>query len=293
MFDNRINEDGLIAHGVSACAGCGLELIIRNVFDVLGSDVTAIIPPGCSALFCGYNNETGVKFPVFQGNLENSAAYATGISRGYRKQGNDHTTVVCFCGDGGTIDIGLQSLSGMMERGEDVLYICYDNEAYMNTGIQASSSSPYGAWTTTTPGGKPDQKKNLLGIAIAHDIPYCASASVANIRDLRKKVEKAKAIHGPRLIHVHAPCPTGWRSDPSKSIEICRNAVESCAWVLYEYEYGNLRVNYKPKNKKPITEYFKFQGRFKNMTPEEIETLQKSVDQNYELLLKKEEIYVR
>ncbi len=291
MFDMRENESGLVAHGVSACAGCGLELVIRNVLAELGEDTIVVIPPGCSALFCGTNNESGIKIPAFQGNLESSAAYATGISRGLRHKGNTHTTVLCFCGDGGTIDIGLQSLSGMIERGEDVLYVCYDNEAYMNTGIQASSSTPFGAWSTTTPAGKSDQKKDLLGIAIAHNIPYCATASAADVRDLRKKVAKAKGIRGPRLIHVHTPCPTGWRSEPGKSIEICRNAIESNAWVLYEYEGGRLTINKKPKNRKPITEYMRLQGRFKALSDADIESIQKTVDASFELLCKKEELY--
>ena len=214
MIDIRTESKGYVAHGVSACAGCGMELIIRNVLDVLGQDTTLVIPPGCSALFCGFGCETGIKVSAFQGNLENSAAIATGIRAGYAVQGNDHTHVVAFAGDGATLDIGLQSLSGMMERGEDVLYICYDNEAYMNTGIQGSSATPVGAWTTTTPGGKSVCKKDLLGIAMAHGIPYCASASIANIPDLRKKVQKAKDIRGPRLLHIFCPCPTGWGYEP-------------------------------------------------------------------------------
>lgn len=290
MIKIASEEKGLIAHGVSACAGCGMELILRNVLDVLGDDVTLIIPPGCSALFCGHNNITGIKVPAFQGNLENSAAYATGISRGYRLQGNDHTTVVAFAGDGGTLDIGLQALSGMIERGEDVLYICYDNEAYMNTGIQGSSSTPFGSWTTTTPAGKIVAKKDLLGIAIAHGIPYCASASIANLNDLRKKVAKAQEIRGARLLHIHCPCPTGWRYKPELSIEICKKAVETGAWLLYESEYGKITVNYRPKTLAPITEYLEKQGRFKGISKERQEILEKMVRESYETLLKKEEM---
>lgn len=209
MANAVAEKKDLVAHGVSACQGCGMELIIRNVVNTLGEDIILVIPPGCSAMFCGFGRETCIKVAAFQGNLENSAAYATGISRALRKQGNDHTKVVVFAGDGGTLDIGLQSLSGMMERGDDVLYICYDNEAYMNTGIQGSSSTPFGSWTTTTPGGKNVNKKDLLGIAIAHRIPYCASASIANLPDLRKKVLKAREVKGPSLLHIHCPCPTG------------------------------------------------------------------------------------
>lgn len=289
MFNLNTESRGYISHGVSACAGCGMELIIRNVLDVLGDDVTFVIPPGCSALFCGFGSETGMKVAAFQGNLENSAAYATGISRGYRMQGNDHTKVVAFAGDGGTLDIGLQSLSGMMERGEDVLYICYDNEAYMNTGIQGSSSTPFGASTTTTPGGKGVQKKDLLGIAMAHRIPYCASASISNIPDLRKKVQKAKEVKGPSLLHIHCPCPTGWGYDTAKSIEVCRKGVQAGAWILYECENGKLTVNSKMKELKPLKEYLSLQKRFRTMTDEEIEQLEQVIGEQYSALLAKAE----
>jgi pyruvate/2-oxoacid:ferredoxin oxidoreductase beta subunit len=283
----RINTeaDDFIAHGVSACAGCGMELIIRNVLDILGQDTTVVIPPGCSALFCGFGKETGMRVSAFQGNLENTAAYAAGIKAGYEVQGNYHTKVIGFAGDGGTVDIGLQALSGMMERGDNVLYICYDNEAYMNTGIQGSSSTPYGASTTTTPGGKPTQRKDLLRIAMAHGIPYCASASVANILDLRKKVQKAKDTEGPSLLHIHTPCPTGWGFETAKSIEVCKNAVQTGAWILYEYENGKITVNTKPKELKPIENYLSLQKRFKGMSKAEIAYLQEVVTNNYNRLL--------
>ena len=288
MIDIINESKGYVAHGVSACAGCGMELIIRNVLDVLGEDTTVVIPPGCSALFCGFGRETGLRVSAFQGNLENSAAYAAGIRAGYRAQGNDHTTVLAYAGDGGTLDIGLQSLSGMMERGDDVLYICYDNEAYMNTGIQGSSATPLGAWTTTTPAGKPVAKKHLLGIAMAHGIPYCASASMSHIQDLRKKTAKAKEIKGPRLLHVLCPCPTGWGINPSKSVETARKAVQSGAWVLYEYENGKIKVNVKIKELIPVQEYVSMQKRFRGMSNENLELLQEQVTQNYQRLLKLE-----
>lgn len=288
MIDIINESKGYVAHGVSACAGCGMELIIRNVLDVLGEDTTVVIPPGCSALFCGFGRETGLRVSAFQGNLENSAAYAAGIRAGYRAQGNDHTTVLAYAGDGGTLDIGLQSLSGMMERGDDVLYICYDNEAYMNTGIQGSSATPLGAWTTTTPAGKPVAKKDLLGIAMAHGIPYCASASMSHIQDLRKKTAKAKEIKGPRLLHVLCPCPTGWGINPSKSVETARKAVQSGAWVLYEYENGKIKVNVKIKELIPVQEYVSMQKRFRGMSNENLELLQEQVTQNYQRLLKLE-----
>ena len=289
MIDIINESKGYVAHGVSACAGCGMELIIRNILEVLGQDTTVVIPPGCSALFCGFGKESGLRVSAFQGNLENSAAYAAGIRAGYRAQGNNHTTVLAYAGDGGTLDIGLQSLSGMMERGDDVLYVCYDNEAYMNTGIQGSSATPFGAWTTTTPAGKPVQKKDLLGIAMAHGVPYCASASVSHIPDLRKKAAKAKEIKGPRLLHVLCPCPTGWGISPAKSVETARKAVQSGAWVLYEYENGKVKVTARQKELLPIREYVSLQKRFRGISEENIGLLQLQVRQNYQRLLRMEE----
>lgn len=289
MFKIETSANRFIAHGVSACAGCGLELIIRNVLDVLGEDTVVVIPPGCSALFCGFGREAGMRLASFQGNLESTAAYAAGIRAGLAAQGNDHTTVLGFAGDGATVDIGLQSLSGMLERGDRVLYVCYDNEAYMNTGIQGSSSTPYGAWTTTTPGGKATRRKDLLSIVMAHDVPYCASASVAYIPDLRRKVQKAKDAPGPAVLHVHSPCPTGWGCPPAKSIEVCRVAVQCGAWLLYEYENGKITLNQKPKQLRPVSDYVNLQGRFRGMDEQAVAALQEQVTQHYEEMLQKSE----
>lgn len=285
MYDIIKDSDSLVAHGVSACAGCGLELIIRNVLDVLGEDTVILIPPGCSALFCGFGAEGAMKLAGYQGNLENTAAVAAGVRAGLEMQGNDHTTVLAFAGDGATVDIGIQSFSGMVERRDKVLYVCYDNEAYMNTGIQSSSSTPLGASTTTTPGGKPVPRKDLMQIAIAHKIPYAATASVANIPDLRKKVQRAKDTDGPALLHIHAPCPTGWGYPPAKSIEVCKKAVKTGAWVLYEYEDGAIRVNSKLKELEPVIDYLSMQGRFKKASPEELSLIQENVKRHYEALV--------
>lgn len=284
MISIKTESKGLVSHGVSACAGCGLELIIRNVLDVLGKDTLIVIPPGCAALFCGYGDETGLRIGGFQGNLENTAAYAAGIKAGLEVQGNYHTTVLGFAGDGATLDIGIQSLSGMIERGDKVLYICYDNEAYMNTGIQGSSSTPQGASTTTTPGGKMTPRKDLIQIAMAHDILYAATASPANLVDLKRKVKKAKETDGPSVLHIHTPCPTGWTFHPSKSIEIGKAALDTGAWMLYEYENGRIKVNYKPKNFKPLEEYFKHQKRFKNITSEEIASIEENIKRKFDML---------
>ncbi len=287
MYDIQHESKGLVSHGVNACAGCGLELIMRNTMSVVGEDTIILIPPGCSALFSGFGREAALKIPGFQGNLENTAACAAGVRAALNAQGNYHTTVLAFAGDGGTVDIGLQSLSGALERRDKIMYICYDNEAYMNTGIQGSSSTPYFASTTTTPAGKPTGRKNLVEIAIAHDIPYAATASIHNLNDFKKKLQKAKDIDGPSLIHIQTPCPTGWRYDPAKTIELARAAVQTGCWILFEYENGNVTINSKLKDLKPISEYIDIQGRFKHLTAEQKEELQEYTIEYYKRYIKK------
>lgn len=287
MYDIKHDSKGLVTHGMSACAGCGMELIMRNVLDVLGEDTIIIIPPSCAASFSGYGKETALKIPGYQGNLENTASSAVGVRAALNAMGNTHTTVVGFAGDGGTVDIGLQSLSGALERRDKILYICYDNEAYMNTGIQASSSTPYLASTTTTPTGKPTGRKDLMQIAIAHDIPYAATASIHNLADLKRKVQKAKDTDGSSLLHIHTPCPTGWKYDPAKTIELARAAVQTGCWILFEYENGKVTINYKPKELAPVENYIKPQGRFKGLTAEKREELQKYTTKYFDKYIKK------
>ena len=294
MYDIIKEAKGLVAHGVSACAGCGLELVIRNVLDVLGEDTVILIPPGCSALFCGFGNEGGMKIGGFQNNLENTAAMAAGVRVGLDAQGNDHTTVLAFAGDGATADIGLQSFSGMVERGDRVLYICYDNEAYMNTGIQRSSSTPHFSDTTTSPAGsvipgKQQNKKDLTKIIAAHNIPYVAQTTfIGNFRDLSEKARKALYTPGAAFLNVMAPCPRGWRYPTEDLMEICKLAVESCVWPLFEVEDGKWTLNYEPKNKLPVEDYLRPQGRFKHMFAKGnewmIEEVQKEVDRKWEEL---------
>lgn len=287
MYDIRHQSKGIVSHGVSTCAGCGLELIMRKVMEVLGEDTIVVIPPGCAALFSGFGKETALKIPGFQGNLENSAACAAGIRAALNVKGNKETTVLAFAGDGATVDIGLQSLSGVLERNDRVLYICYDNEAYMNTGIQGSSSTPLYASTTTTPAGKIRDRKDLIQIAIAHKIPYAASASIHNIKDLQKKVQKAAETDGPSLIHIQTPCPTGWGYDPAKTVEIARLAVQTGCWILYEYEDGKITINYTPKKLKPVKDYVGLQDRFKRLSTEQLEELQNYVTEHFERNIEK------
>lgn len=288
MYEIKHESKGLLSHGVSTCAGCGLEIVMRNVLDALDNDVIIIIPPGCAALFSGFCSETNLKIPGYQGNLENTASSASGVRAALDAMGNDHTTVLAFAGDGATVDIGLQAMSGAFERGDKIMYICYDNEAYMNTGNQASSSTPLYSSTTTTPAGKQTGRKDLGQIAIAHNIPYVATASIHNLADLKKKVKKAREVDGPSLIHIFAPCPTGWRSLPAKTVEIARLAEQTGCWILYEYENGKVTVNSKLKELKPVQEYLSLQGRFRHLkSDEEKEAIQKFITESYERTMKR------
>lgn len=284
MYKIIAESKGLVSHGVSTCQGCGLEIIMRNVMEALGDDVVLIIPPGCSAMFSGTGPEAAVKVPGVQGNLENTAAIATGIANGFKHQGNDHTKVVGFAGDGATVDIGIQALSGAMERNENILYICYDNEAYMNTGIQGSSSTPAGGWTTTTPAGKLGHSKDLMRIVMAHDVPYAASASIANLPDLKRKVKKARDTVGTSVLHIQCPCPTGWGYPFAKSIELAREAVQSGSWLLFEYENGKVKINQKPTKLGEVDGYLKPQKRFRGLSEEQLAALKQFVVERYEII---------
>ncbi|MBU5628046.1 pyruvate synthase subunit beta [Oscillibacter sp. MSJ-2] len=290
MLKIETEARGAVTHGVSSCHGCGIELIIRNVLEILGSDTVFVIPPGCAALFSGTGPEAALKVAGVQGNLENSAAIATGIAAGFRHQGNEHTVVTAFAGDGATVDIGIQALSGAMERNENILYICYDNEAYMNTGIQGSSSTPLGASSTTTPAGKTVGSKDLMRIIMAHNVPYAATASVANLPDLRRKVGKAKCVKGCRVLHIHCPCPTGWGIPFAKSIEVAREGVNCGAWVLMEYEDGKVRLAPKPAALGEADKYIKAQKRFRNITAGQLRQVKKNIVERYRYLQELEKI---
>lgn len=286
MLTYKVQPRGKVSPGISTCQGCMIDTILRNVLDVLGDDTVLVIPPGCAAQFSGCGPEGSVTVAGIQGNLENTAAIASGLSNGFKHQGNEHTIVVGFAGDGGTVDIGLQSLSGAMERNDNFIYICYDNEAYMNTGIQGSSSTPFCASTTTTPAGKPVNSKDFLRIVMAHNVPYAASASVANIPDLRRKVEKAKNIKGCRVLHIMSPCPTGWGYKMNKTVEVAREAIDSGAWILFEYERGKINLGKKPKNLGHVETYFGLQKRFSHATEEDIKKTNEYITGRYEYLEK-------
>ena len=244
---------------------------VRLALKMLGENTVAISATGCLEVITTPYPETSWEIPWMHVAFENAAAVASGVESALKSQGKTDTTVVVFGGDGGTADIGLQALSGAMERGHNLIYICYDNEAYMNTGIQRSGSTPYGASTTTSPHGKESfgedrPKKNMPMIMAAHGIPYIATASISYPEDFMKKVKKASEIEGPAYIHLQQPCTTGWGYSPEKTIELGRLAVETGSWILYEIEEGEFKVTYRPLQRRAVKEYLNAQKRFKHLS---------------------------
>ncbi|MCC7295790.1 MAG: 3-methyl-2-oxobutanoate dehydrogenase subunit beta [Acidobacteria bacterium] len=280
----------LVGSGNLACQGCGANLALRYVLKAFGKRTAICIPACCWAVIDGPFPYSCLGIPVYHCAFETAASTATGVKAGLEMIGDTETQVIAWAGDGGTFDIGIQSLSAAAERNDDILYVCYDNEAYMNTGIQRSSATPTGAWTTTTPVKFPkDQpKKDIDAIMAAHRIPYQATASIAYPEDLYKKAVKAKNIRGTKFIHVLAPCPTGWKSRPEDAVKLARLAVQTSYFPLYEVEDGEkYTLNFKIQNKKSIDEYLKLQGRFRHLKPEAIAAIQAEVDRNWDRLLKK------
>jgi pyruvate/2-oxoacid:ferredoxin oxidoreductase beta subunit len=279
-----------VGAGNLACQGCGANLALRYVLKALGPRTVLCIPACCWAVIDGAFPHSCMDVPIYHCAFETAASTATGVKAGLDMIGDTETTVVAWAGDGGTFDIGLQALSGAAERNEDIIYVCYDNEAYMNTGIQRSSATPYGAWTTTTPIKffKDQPKKDIDAIIAAHRIPYQATASIAYPEDLFKKIKKAKDIKGTRFFHIYAPCPTGWKSRPEDAVKLARMVVQNGLFPIYEIEHGEkYTLNFKVKDKKPIIDYIKLQGRFRHLKPEHIEAIQAEVDREWERLLKK------
>lgn len=270
-------------YGHKACAGCGGSLAVRNALKVLGKNAVAVLPAGCMSA-------VGFNFPqlCFSNNaiistFAGTASMLTGVEAGLRAKGITDFTAVGFAGDGGTADIGIQALSGAIDRGDNILYICYDNEAYMNTGIQKSGLTPFGAKTTTTPAGHNIRgnirpKKNMFEIAAAHGITYAATATVGYMTDFLNKVEKASKIQGTKYIHVIAPCPTGWGVPVSDTVEIAREIVDCGLWYLAEYENGEFTLNHNPKAFTDVSAYLKKQGRFRHLTEADIQLITESRD---------------
>ncbi len=286
----NISDDELF-FGHKACGGCGGALAVRGALKVLGRRSVAVVPAGCmSAVAFNYPQLCFANNAIIS-TFAGTASMMTGIEAGLRALGKKDFQVVGFAGDGGTGDIGIQALSGAIERNDNVLYICYDNEAYMNTGIQKSTLTPFGARTTTTPVGSKVQgnrsfKKNMFEIVAAHGITYAATASVGYLPDFLNKVEKASKIQGTKYIHVIAPCPTGWGIKTEDCIEVAKEVVDCGLWYLAEFENGEFKLNKRPKEFTSIDSYIKRQGRFKHMTDEDIENVVKSRDQKWNFINK-------
>ncbi|MEW6459253.1 MAG: thiamine pyrophosphate-dependent enzyme [Bacillota bacterium] len=292
---------GLTA-GHRMCAGCGAPIVVKMVLLASDYPVVLVSPTGCLEVSSCISEYTAWKVPWMHSAFENAAATLSGVETMYqalKKQGkiDQEIKFIAFGGDGGTYDIGFQSLSGTMERGHDVLYVCYDNGAYMNTGIQRSSATPLGANTTTSPvgsakPGKLQERKDLTRIMAAHGIPYAAQASPSHWADLVKKVRKALEIRGPKFMNIIAPCHRGWRSKSDDAILLSRLAVQTGFWPLYEVENGVTKVTYKPKELKPLEEFLRPQGRFRHLFAPENEALlkqaQETVTKNWARLLREE-----
>ena len=283
------SDQEYIHSGHVGCPGCGAAIAMRFVLKALGGKTIMVMPACCWSIIAGPYPQSTLKIPMLHAAFETGGAVASGVRAALDVKGDSETTVVAWAGDGGTFDIGFQALSGAVERNEDFLYVCYDNEAYMNTGVQRSSSTPYGAWTTTTPGRqwKRLRKKNIVEALVAHRIHYAATANIAYPDDLMGKAAKAKTMTGSRFLHIFATCPTGWRLPSEMSVKIARMAVQTNIFPLYEVEDGvRYTMNFMPKGYL-VNEYFRLQGRFKHLTDEDLAEIQEMVDEDWNLLLRK------
>jgi len=278
-------DDKELLYGAKMCQGCGAAVAARLALKVLGEKTCVAYPACCFAATTTVYPQSAIFLNNAVTAFPGLAATVSGMSVGAEALGwDEEITILGIAGDGGTVDIGLQGLSGAAERNDNIIYLCYDNEAYMNTGVQRSGSTPLDAWTTTTPTGpcskgeKNKFKKSLFDIMVAHRIPYVAQASIAYPKDFMEKVEKAKSMKGCRVIHVVAPCPTGWGYDPAKTIEIGKMMVECGLWQLAEYVDDEVKLNYIPKELKPVAPYIKAQKRFKHLNDEDIAEIERIRD---------------
>ena len=279
----EIPKEEMLLKCPSTCAGCGSLLALRYILKAAGKDTVLVIPACCNSVIQGVYPYMLHTIPVYNIAFAAAAACASGMSEAFRAVGKK-TNVIVYAGDGGTADIGIQALSGALERGDDFLYICYDNEAYGNTGMQRSGATPLGAITTTTPNGKTVNKKDLDRIIEAHNLPYQATACASYPADIYNKVKKALSIPGPKFMHIIAPCPPGWRTQSDKTVEIGKMAVRSCIWVLWEKEYDKFTVSAPSraamKKPAPVLDYLKAQGRFRKVDEATAARIQAQVDNN-------------
>ncbi|MBN2177800.1 MAG: pyruvate synthase subunit beta [Deltaproteobacteria bacterium] len=290
-----VDKEEYFSAGHRACQGCGEALAIRMMCKALGSDTVIVNATGCMEVVSSFYPTTAWNLPWIHVAFPNAASVGAGVEAGLKvlrrkgKIADRDVKTVCIGGGGGTFDIGLQALSGAMERGHDMLYACFDNEAYMNTGIQRSGATPFGASTTTNPAGrassgKGEWKKNITEIIAAHGVQYAATACHSYPLDFMNKVKKAREVKGPTFIHCLAVCPTGWRIPSEACIKMGRLASETGIFPLYEVENGKYRMTIKPEKLRPVGDYLKAQGRFRHLTPEDIERIQEKVYQEYNKL---------
>jgi len=290
----EIPDEEFIYPGTRACAGCSMALIYRIALKALGPKTIITVPASCLTVLHGMQGFCTTKVSVLHTPFATTGASASGIVASLEDKGlADEVNVVAFAGDGGTVDIGIQSLSGAVERGTNFIYACYDNEAYMNTGVQRSGSTPLGAYSTTTPNGKKGYKKNMAKILEAHGIPYVATAISSYPLDLYDKFKNAMKIKGPKYIHILAPCPPGWGYNPKDSIEIGRLAVQTGFWPLYEVIDGKFILSkdsqrfLDPTKRKPISEYLNIQKRFKSISDEDIKNHQNYIEEQWKQIKKR------
>jgi pyruvate/2-oxoacid:ferredoxin oxidoreductase beta subunit len=288
MKKMELPETELLGHGHLACAGCGAAVSMRLVLKALGEKTVLVVPASCWSIVPGAWPHSSMQVPVVHAGFVTAGATASGIRAALDIRGLDDTVVAAWAGDGGTFDIGIQALSGAAERNEDFIYICNDNEAYMNTGTQRSSATPYLAWTTTTPAHTPKEnaKKDIMGIMASHRIPYAATVSAAYPEDLLRKLRKARTIRGTRFIHLLSACPPGWKTPSELSVKLVRLAVRARVFPLYEVEGGKTTIQEESFQKHvPVREYLRLQGRFSHLKEPDFERIQERVDAEWERLL--------
>jgi pyruvate ferredoxin oxidoreductase beta subunit len=286
----------LLSPGHTTCAGCGVAIAIRQLSKGCPKDVIVSNATSCLEVTTSAYPQTSWNVPWLHAAFETSSSAASGIEAAIRKLGKPWK-VLSIAGDGGTFDIGIQAISGTLERGQKVTHVCVDNEAYMNTGVQRSGATPHDAWTTTSPigkksSGKPQWKKPVLEIVASHRIPYAASASIAYPVDLAQKIRKAFEKQ-PSFVHIHCPCPAGWKTPESDTVKLARLAVDTGMWALYEIEDGLLKINKRFPSRKPVQEYLSLQGRFKHLTSENVKEIQNMTDKRWEELEAQEKAGLR
>ncbi|MCD6491154.1 MAG: 3-methyl-2-oxobutanoate dehydrogenase subunit beta [Candidatus Njordarchaeia archaeon] len=294
IYDELIEREDLVLPGNTSCPGCGSILALRYVLKALGKDTIIVIPASCSSVYQAIFPYSSIKVHIFNTAFASAAAVASGLKHALVAKGYDDVNVLVWGGDGGLIDIGFATVSGAAERNEDIIVAVYDNEAYMNTGIQRSGSTPPGAITTTTYAGKSEEKKPMPYLMLLHGVPYVATASSGYPLDLYQKVKKARNIHGFRFLHIFAPCPPGWRFDDSKTVTVAKLAVETGYWILWEAEQTDHGLNFSisgpsrpyidPARRKPLEDYLMLQGRFRDISPEKINLIKKYIDNQWEFI---------